>query len=84
MVSGGSGPDRSSGGGTGELAQLWAVVDGDGLRRTAAEVERAHVEASVADYLLDLVAATRSHPRLLRGANPRASQILLRWPRPMR
>jgi MoxR-like ATPase len=78
-------PDRDSerrliggGGGTGELANLRAVVDGDGLRRAVAEVERAHVEASVADYLLDLVAATRAHPRLVRGASPRASQILLR------
>jgi MoxR-like ATPase len=66
------------GGGAEELARLQPVVDAAGLRRAVAEVERTHVEPSIADYLLDLVAATRVHPRLERGASPRASQILLR------
>jgi MoxR-like ATPase len=78
-------PDRDTervliggGGGAKELALLQPVVDADGMCRAVAEVEGTHVEPVVADYLLDLVAATRAHPRLDRGASPRASQVLLR------
>lgn len=65
-------------GGEGELGRLQAIVDGDGLLHAVDEVAKTHVEPSVCDYLLDLVAATRTDPRLIRGASPRASKVLLR------
>ncbi len=78
-------PDRDAeraliggGGGVAELARLQPVVDADGLRRAVADVAQTHVDPAVADYLLDLVTATRNHPHLDRGASPRASQVLLR------
>jgi MoxR-like ATPase len=41
-------------------------------------VERVHVDDSVVDYLMALITATRSHPRLRLGASPRAAIGLFR------
>ncbi len=41
-------------------------------------VRTVHVDAAVADYLLDLVAATRQHPNVRLGASPRAALGLYR------
>jgi MoxR-like ATPase len=63
-------PDRDTervliggGGGIAELATLQPVVDADGLRRAVAEVAETHVDPAVANYLLDIVTATRNHRR---------------------
>jgi MoxR-like ATPase len=41
-------------------------------------VERVHADASVVDYLMALITATRTHPRLRLGASPRAAIGLFR------
>ena len=41
-------------------------------------VHRVHCSSVLVEYVLDLVAATRSHPELTVGASPRASVGLVR------
>jgi len=40
-------------------------------------VRQVHCSPAVADYLIDLAAATREHPEVVTGASPRASLSLL-------
>lgn len=55
------------------------VVSGvEALLRLQPQVWEVHVDASLEDYLLRLVGATRQHPELALGASPRASLALLR------
>ncbi len=64
-------------GGTESLEGLPAVTTPEGIGTAIATVRRVHCEPSVADYVIDLVAATRSHRDVARGASPRASLGLL-------
>jgi MoxR-like ATPase len=57
------------------------VVDGTTLLRMQAGVEQVHVDDSISRYIVDLVAATRSSPRLQVGASPRGSLALLKLSR---
>ncbi len=41
-----------------------------------AEVDGAYLAPAVADYVLDIVEATRAHPDLDHGASPRAARTL--------
>ena len=42
-----------------------------------AEVDGAYLAPAVADYVLDIVQATRTHPELDHGASPRAARTLV-------
>lgn len=65
------------GAGTGKEAErLPAVLDGGILLGMQEEVRRVRIGDKAARYLLELVTATREHPRLCRGAGPRASLAL--------
>jgi len=55
-----------------------AVSGVEALLRLQPQVWEVHVDASLEDYLLRLVGATRQHPELALGASPRASLALLR------
>jgi MoxR-like ATPase len=43
-----------------------------------AAVKDIHVDASMGDYIVDIVGATRGHPSLVAGASPRGSLALMR------
>lgn len=60
------------------LASLQAVMETDTLLRLQAEVRRVEVEASVLDYIVRLVARTRTEGRLRLGASPRGALDLRR------
>jgi len=60
-----------------EEQTLTAVVDGPGLLAMQRAVEAVTVEESVGRYLVDLTAATRTHPQVLVGASPRGALALL-------
>ncbi len=64
-------------GGPETLEGLGPVVDGPGLLRAMAEVERIHLAPAITDYVLDIVEATRNHPTVQHGASPRAARTLL-------
>ncbi len=64
-------------GGPDTLDGLQPVVDGPGLLRAVAEVNRVHLAPAIADYVLDIVEATRSSPAVQHGASPRAARTLL-------
>ena len=64
-------------GGSGSLDALEPVTDPAGLGKAIATVREVHCEASVADYVIDIAAATRDHRDVVRGASPRASLGLL-------
>jgi len=64
-------------GGPAALDRLGAVVDAEDMRAAIAEVDGTYVSSSVADYVLDVVGATRSHPDLDHGASARAARTLL-------
>jgi MoxR-like ATPase len=58
--------------------RLEPIVDATTLLAMQAGVERVHVAESVTGYMVDLVEATRSSPRLLVGASPRGTIALLK------
>ena len=60
------------------LDALQAVVTGDDVKRIQEAVRAIRVEASVLDYLLALVRATRSNKHLTVGASPRGALFLSR------
>lgn len=60
-----------------EAAQLHPLEGADPLREPAGEIRRVTVEDSVADYILDIIAATREDRDLYLGASPRAAIHLL-------
>lgn len=64
-------------GGVESLDDIAPVVDPSTLHRAISAVRHAHVERPVADYLLDIADATRTHPDIVLGASPRASIGLL-------
>ncbi|HVE99086.1 MAG TPA: MoxR family ATPase [Mycobacteriales bacterium] len=61
----------------GDVAGVDAVVDRRGLLRMQDALEQVHVDESLGRYIVDLVAATRSHPQVLVGASPRGALALL-------
>src|SRR5687767_2751349 len=58
------------------IERLRQVVDPEQLVRHQHEVWGIHVEASVREYILALVRATREHPDLTLGASPRGALTL--------
>lgn len=60
------------------VADLAPVVTADRLRAAIEAVHRVHASAALCQYVLDLVAATRTHLDLRVGASPRAGLTLLR------
>lgn len=64
-------------GGPSALEALETVVSGPDLAAAVADVDCTHVDPAVADYVLDIVDATRSHPDLDHGASPRAARTFL-------
>ena len=65
------------GGGTDSLEGLKAVASPEMLRAAERVVRGIHCAPSVADYVIDLASATRSHPDILLGCSPRGSLSLL-------
>ncbi len=61
--------------------QLRQVVDREQLRRMQQALEDIHVEPDLEYYMVDLVAATRSHPGVQVGSSPRGSLALLKLSR---
>ena len=57
---------------------LSPVVTVEELARAQEAVEGVRVDASLVDYVLEIVAATRRSPAVLVGASPRAAQALYR------
>jgi MoxR-like ATPase len=64
-------------GGPAALARLQPVATREQLAAAVAAVDETYVAPALADYVLDIVAATRSHPDLDHGASPRAARTLL-------
>ena len=64
-------------GGPPALDQLEPVVEAPDVLAAMEEVDGTYVAPAVADYVLDIVDATRSHPDLDHGASPRAARTLL-------
>lgn len=64
-------------GGAGQLANLQSVVTAETLAQAIQEVRSLHCSESVANYILDIVTATRQHPEISLGASPRASLGML-------
>ncbi|MGH9223463.1 MAG: AAA family ATPase [Acidimicrobiales bacterium] len=69
MLAGDGGPDA--------LERLKPVTDPASLLAAMAAAGGTYVAPGVADYVLDVVAATRSHPEVDHGASPRAARTLL-------
>lgn len=65
-------------GGTEELNRLQVVTSPDNLARAIRVARTVHIDGSVAEYILDLTQATRTHPEVTLGASPRASVALQR------
>ena len=61
--------------------ELAPVVDRDTLLEMQRAIEDVHVAESLGRYIVDLVAATRSSPRLQVGASPRGALALLKLAR---
>ena len=64
-------------GGAGSLDDLRPVCDPESLGEAVAAVRKVHCAPPLADYVIDLCAATREHPEVLLGASARASLSLL-------
>ena len=60
------------------VEQLHAVATAADMRQLQAAVRTVTVDAAVADYLLDIVHATREHPEIALGASTRGALLLYR------
>ena len=60
------------------IHSLQAVVDPQAVLEAQGTVREVRVSEQAQDYILDIVAATRSHPQVYLGASPRASIALFR------
>jgi MoxR-like ATPase len=58
------------------IDSLQPVVDGNHLLNLSQQVGQIHVEASLEDYMLRIIQATRHHTDLALGASPRGSLAL--------
>jgi len=63
---------------TDPLAGLTAVANREDVLSAQASVREVHMEDAVKDYILQIVAATRSHDRIRLGVSPRGSIALMR------
>jgi MoxR-like ATPase len=61
-----------------QLAHVEAVLDAQQVIALQAAVDEVRADSSVVDYLMAIIAETRSHPQLRVGASPRASIGLFR------
>ncbi|GIO65650.1 MoxR family ATPase [Paenibacillus sp. JTLBN-2024] len=57
--------------------QLQPVTRMDAIAELQKEVRNVFIDEAVADYLLNIVRATRKHPSVMLGASPRASLSLM-------
>ncbi|MCB0978399.1 MAG: MoxR family ATPase [Acidimicrobiales bacterium] len=64
-------------GGTDRFGDVHPVTTPETVARVAESVRHVYVAEPLVDYVLDLTAVTRAHPRLTVGASPRASVSLL-------
>jgi MoxR-like ATPase len=60
------------------INQIGPVVDGLQLPSLQRQIWEIHLDASLQDYIVRLVAATRAHPDLTLGGSPRASLALFK------
>ena len=60
------------------LDRLRPELSREELLSIQAEIHRVYMKDTVSRYLVDLIAATRRHPSLLRGASPRATIALVK------
>jgi MoxR-like ATPase len=60
---------------------LNAVTDASGLSAMRHVVETIYVDSDIEDYIVELIAATRSHRQVTLGASPRGSLALLKLAR---
>lgn len=65
-------------GGARGLDLLQPIADADELRLASKAIRDVHVAAPIIEYLLDIVAATRTHDGVSLGASPRATVSALR------
>ncbi|MDH4144571.1 MAG: MoxR family ATPase [Acidimicrobiia bacterium] len=68
-------------GGEGALAAIGPVAGLGYLAQAPAALDAVHVDGALADYILELVAATRAHPMVAVGVSPRASKVLVQMSR---
>lgn len=61
--------------------QIRPVLTREALMQIQQEISLVYLKDSVCEYLLKLVRATRSHPRIGRGASPRATIALVKTAR---
>ncbi|MDQ2686297.1 MAG: MoxR family ATPase, partial [Armatimonadota bacterium] len=59
------------------LAEMHPIVTQSELLALQAEVREVYLDASLRNYIVDVVTATRNHPQILLGASPRGSLFLL-------
>lgn len=59
-----------------ERFQLEKVAHSASLTELKEEVRQVRLNTSIADYIVDIVRATREHPALIAGASPRAVNML--------
>lgn len=59
------------------LNDLKPVLDAEAVQELREMVSQVHASDALLDYIQDLVAATREHPRLIAGLSPRAALALL-------
>jgi MoxR-like ATPase len=65
------------------LDDVPSVTDEAGVRALIAATSRIHVDPALADYVVNLIRATRNDPRVDLGASPRAGLALVRASRAM-
>jgi MoxR-like ATPase len=64
-------------GGVDELERIVPVGDPARIHAAVEVVRRVHCSEAIADYIVDLAAATRTHADVRMGASPRASLAML-------
>jgi MoxR-like ATPase len=60
------------------ISKIGKVVDGQELSSLQKRIWDVHVDVTLQDYIISLVAATRDHPDLSLGVSPRGSLALLK------
>ncbi|MSS45838.1 MoxR family ATPase [Cutibacterium sp. WCA-380-WT-3A] len=60
------------------LDEIMPVTDAQTIRAIISTVRGVHVSTAIAEYVLDIISATRSHQSIRLGASPRATLHLVR------
>jgi MoxR-like ATPase len=60
------------------VAEIVPVLEVEAVLALQARVDRVHAEPALIDYLMTVISATRTHPRLRLGASPRGAIGLFR------